>query len=225
MRVLLTEDHPSLGDSIRNALTKAGFTVDWARCAADAEDFRCMRPYDLCLLDLGLPDADGLDLLERWRRGENTTPVLVLTARGGLNDKVAGLDAGADDYLVKPFAMEELLARCRALLRRPANRSPNRITLGLLDIDPLGHEVSVNRLPLVLGRRETQLLCALAVRAGRVVTRDRLEAAMYSGDEAVGPNALEVTASRLRNALANAQAGFLVVAVRGVGYMLKEDMS
>jgi two-component system OmpR family response regulator len=225
MRILLTEDHPSLGDSIRHGLTKAGFTVDWARNAADSEELRRLCSYDLCLLDLGLPDADGLDLLDRWRRDANGTPVLVLTARGGLNDKVAGLDAGADDYLVKPFAIEELLARCRALLRRPADRSPDRIILGALEIDPLRHEVSVKGQPLVLSRREAQLLSALAARAGRVVTRDRLETALYGGDEAVSPNALEVAASRLRSALTNAEAGVIVVAVRGVGYMLKEDPS
>lgn len=225
MRILLTEDHPSLGDSIRHALSKAGFTVDWARNAAEAEELRRLCSYDLCLLDLGLPDADGLELLDLWRKDANTTPVLVLTARGGLNDKVAGLDAGADDYLVKPFAVEELLARCRALLRRPSDRSPHRLAFGLLEIDPISHEVSVKGQPLLLSRREVQLLSALAARAGRVVTRDQLETALYGGDEAVSPNALEVAASRLRSALTKAGAEVRVVAVRGVGYMLKEDRS
>jgi two-component system OmpR family response regulator len=223
MRILLTEDHPSLGDSLRRALTTAGFTVDWARSADEAVSFRAVEAYDLCLLDLGLPDGDGLDLLALWRREGAHAPILVLTARGGLNDRVVGLDAGADDYMVKPFAMEELLARCRALMRRPADRNPERINLGNLAVDPLNYEASINGRPLTLNRRESQLLAALATRSGRVVTRDRLEAVLYAENQAVSPNALEVTASRLRTALISAGARVAVVAVRGVGYMLKES--
>ncbi len=222
MRILLTEDHPSLGDSIRRSLAGAGFAVDWARTASEASAFSAVETYDLHLLDLGLPDGDGLELLAEWRRGPIGTRVLVLTARGGLNDRVAGLDAGADDYLVKPFAIEELLARCRALLRRPEDRAAERITLGALCVDPLKYEAEIRGQPVKLNRRESQLLTALALRSERVVTRDRLEAVLYDGDQAVSPNALEVSASRLRSTLNALDAGVYVVAVRGVGYMLKE---
>ena len=219
MRVLLVEDHPPLAEAVCDALRRAGFAVDHAGTAADAREMAALADYGLILLDLGLPDGDGTTLLPVLRGG-GRVPVIVLTARDQLADRIAGLDGGADDYVVKPVEMPELVARCRAILRRPGDRSGSTLTLGPLALDTLARSVSLHDAPLILGRRETGVLEQLMRAAGRVVSRQMLEEAIYGFDDEVGPNALEAAVSRLRRALEAADCPVPVVTIRGVGWML-----
>ena len=219
MRVLLVEDHPPLAEAVCDALRRAGFAVDHAGTAADARDMAALADYGLILLDLGLPDGDGTTLLPVLRGG-GRVPVIVLTARDQLADRIAGLDGGADDYVVKPVEMPELVARCRAILRRPGDRSGSTLTLGPLALDTLARSVSLHDAPLILGRRETGVLEQLMRAAGRVVSRQMLEESIYGFDDEVGPNALEAAVSRLRRALEAADCPVPVVTIRGVGWML-----
>lgn len=222
MRVLLVEDHPPLAEAVSDALRRAGFAVDHAATAAEARELAALASHALILLDLGLPDGDGLRLLPVLRRG-GRTPVIVLTARDRLDDRVAGLDGGADDYVVKPVEMPELVARARAVLRRPGDRSDTMLRLGPLALDTVARSVSVNDLPLVLGRRELGVLEHLMRNAGRVASRQALEEAIYTIDDEVTPNALEAAVSRLRRALEAAACPVPVVNVRGVGWMLPRE--
>ena len=219
MRVLLVEDHPPLAEAVCDALRRAGFAVDHAGTAADAREMAALADYGLILLDLGLPDGDGTTLLPVLRGG-GRVPVIVLTARDQLADRIAGLDGGADDYVVKPVEMPELVARCRAILRRPGDRSGRTITVGPLALDTLARSVSLHDAPLILGRRETGVLEQLMRAAGRVVSRQMLEESIYGFDDEVGPNALEAAVSRLRRALEAADCPVPVVTIRGVGWML-----
>lgn len=219
MRVLLVEDHPPLAEAVCDALRRAGFAVDHAGTAADAREMAALADYGLILLDLGLPDGDGTTLLPVLRDG-GRVPVIVLTARDQLADRIAGLDGGADDYVVKPVEMPELVARCRAILRRPGDRSGSTLTLGPLALDTLARSVSLHDAPLILGRRETGVLEQLMRAPGRVVSRQMLEEAIYGFDDEVGPNALEAAVSRLRRALEAADCPVPVVTIRGVGWML-----
>lgn len=221
MRVLLVEDHERLGESLREALKAALFTVDWVRSLEDAADLADLNPYELVLLDLGLPDGDGLDLIRTWRAGGRTTPVLVLTARGELNDRVRGLDEGADDYLVKPFELREMISRCRALLRRPGGLAAACVRLGALEVDMTTGAATFLGKPLALNRREQQLLLALVRRPGQVCSRAYLEGALY--DHAADPtlNALEVSISRLRGTLRASGLHDAIRTVRGVGYVFQ----
>jgi two-component system OmpR family response regulator len=219
MRVLLVEDHPPLAEAVCDALRRAGFAVDHAGTAADAREMAALADYGLILLDLGLPDGDGTTLLPVLRGG-GRVPVIVLTARDQLADRIAGLDGGADDYVVKPVEMPELVARCRAILRRPGDRSGSTLTLGPLALDTLARSVSLHDAPLILGRRETGVLEQLMRAAGRVVSRQMLEESIYGFDDEVGPNALEAAVSRLRRALEAADCPVPVVTIRGVGWML-----
>ncbi|ARU01954.1 response regulator transcription factor [Yoonia vestfoldensis] len=219
MRVLLVEDHPPLAEAVCDALRRAGFAVDHAGTAADAREMAALANYGLILLDLGLPDGDGTTLLPVLRGG-GRVPVIVLTARDQLADRIAGLDGGADDYVVKPVEMPELVARCRAILRRPGDRSGSTLTLGPLALDTLARSVSLHDAPLILGRRETGVLEQLMRAAGRVVSRQMLEESIYGFDDEVGPNALEAAVSRLRRALEAADCPVPVVTIRGVGWML-----
>lgn len=221
MRLLLIEDNERLGQLIREGLTKDGLAVDWQRSLEEGEATLEAAAFDLVLLDLGLPDGDGLDLIRRLRRTSDTTPILVLTARGGLTDRITGLDAGADDYLIKPFDIAELSARCRALLRRPAQGLTPVLSAGRLTFDTSTRQAANDGVPIDLSRREAGLLEALMRRAGSVLTKQALEEAVYDFNEPVTPNAVEVAISRLRRKLDEAGATDVLHNVRGVGYMLK----
>jgi DNA-binding response OmpR family regulator len=221
MRLLLIEDNERLGQLIRDGLTKDGLAVDWQQTLEDGEATLEAASFDLVLLDLGLPDGDGLDLIRRLRRASDTIPILVLTARGGLSDRVTGLDAGADDYLVKPFDISELSARCRALLRRPAQGLTPILAVGKLSFDTSSRQAAFDGAQIDLSRREAGLLEVLMRRAGAVLTKQALEEAVYDFNEPVTPNAVEVAISRLRRRLDEAGAKDILHNVRGVGYMLK----
>ncbi|WP_439526853.1 response regulator [Roseovarius mucosus] len=224
MRVLLVEDHPPLAEAVCDALRRSGFAVDHAATAADARELSGLSDYGLVLLDLGLPDGDGLRLLPTLRQG-GRVPVIVLTARDQLADRLAGLDGGADDYVVKPVEMPELVARARAVLRRPGDRSDTTLRLGALSLDTAARSVSVNDAPIILGRRELGVLEHLMRNAGRVASRKVLEEAIYTIDDEVTPNALEAAVSRLRRALETAGCPVPIVNVRGVGWMLPREGS
>jgi len=221
MRLLLVEDHAPLAEAIAAALSRGGFAVDHAATAAAARDLVAVAVHDLAVLDLGLPDGDGLDLLAEWRATPGL-PVIVLTARDGLHERVAGLDAGADDYVVKPVEMPELLARCRAVLRRPGGRLGTLLEAGPVCLDTTSRQVAVAGRPLALGRRETGVLEQLLRAKGRVVTRRALEEALYGIDDGVSPNALDAAVSRLRRALEAAGAPLTIHVVRGVGWVLSD---
>lgn len=216
MRLLLVEDDPMIGESVRQGLRQDGFTVDWARDGKDAELALEAEPYALVLLDLGLPGKSGLDLLERLRRRGDGIPVLIMTARDTVADRVRGLDTGADDYLVKPFDLEEMSARIRALLRRRAGRSQPGIAYGALTLDPATHEVTLRGKPLLLSAREFALLRALLEKPGAVLSRARLEEILYGWDEEVESNAVEVHIHNMRKKL----GVDAIRNVRGVGYMV-----
>lgn len=217
-RILLIEDHPSLGESTAEYLRRAGHAVDHAQTLATARALMADVAFDLVLLDLGLPDGDGMDLL---RQKAGPAPVLVLTARGTLNERIEGLDRGADDYLVKPFALEELGARCRTLLRRGAGPVRTRVSLGRLSFDAATQALETGDIRFDLSRRERQLLTALMLRPGKVCTRQYLETQLYDQTEPVGPNALETTVSRLRAQLDQHDCGVELRTIRGVGYLLE----
>lgn len=222
MRILLVEDEPELASVLRAALKRHDMVCDHAASLLEAEDFAAADSYDAILLDRQLPDGDGLTLVPKLRARGNATPVLVLTARSDTADKVDGLDMGADDYLAKPFAFEELLARLRALLRRPANVQTQVIKAGDLSFD-FGHrEVSVRGEPLTLPRRELLVLEALFKRTGRMVQRSSLMEAVFGLDDEIQSNALDTHVSRLRRKLAEADCGVEINGVRGVGYLLRE---
>jgi two-component system OmpR family response regulator len=222
MRVLLVEDHPPLAEAVKDALQRAGFAVDHACCAREARDMADLADYSLVLLDLGLPDGDGLVLLPELRQA-GRVPVIVVTARDQLPDRLAGLDGGADDYVVKPVDMPELIARCRAVLRRPGDRAESVLRVGPLALDTAARMVSVQDDPVSLGRREVSVLEQLMRAAGRVVSRRVLEEAVYGFDDEVSPNALEAAVSRLRRALETAGCPLPIVTVRGVGWMLAKE--
>ena len=223
MRLLLIEDHARLGELVLTGLVAEGFVVDWARSMAEAFEARDASAYDLILLDLGLPDGDGLDLVRRLRRARDATPILILTARGGLGDRIVGLDLGADDYLVKPFEMAELMARCRALLRRPGACLGVILEWGNVALDTAGRSLTVGGLSVATPPRELALLESLMRRAGQVVSRSGLEQQLYSLDAEVTPNALEVSVSRLRRRLAGARADVVLKTAHGVGYALVRE--
>lgn len=222
MRLLLVEDVPALADLTRDALENEGFRVETAQRLASARDALAIAPPDVIVLDLGLPDGDGRDFLAQLRREGHRMPVLVVTARGGLNDKVEGLDGGADDYVVKPVAPAEIAARCRALLRRPETLFGRRLVLANLSFEPASRNAAIGGERLALPRRETDLLEVLMRRAGQVVPRRAIEDAIYIADETPGPNALEASVSRLRRCLRGGGAQADIHTVRGIGYMLLE---
>ena len=221
LRVLLVEDEPDMACALAAALKRYDMVVDLIATLADAEEVVASNAYDAILLDRQLPDGDGLSLIPKLRMKGLSVPVIVLTARGELADRVAGLDGGADDYLGKPFAVEELLARLRAVLRRPADLSSETVRLGRLSFDLGNREASVGGQPLDLPRRELLVLETLLRRMGRTVPRSSLEEAVYSIDDEIQSNALDTHVSRLRRKLSEAQADIEIHAVRGVGYLLK----
>lgn len=221
MRILVVEDEAELGGIIARNLDRAGLAADLVGGATDAEAALRLARYDLVILDLGLPDGDGLVLLRELRARGDSVPVLILTARDSLEDRVCGLDAGADDYLLKPFAMAELIARVRTLLRRPRQTVDRVLRSGNLAFDVESRTVEVDGRPLLMGRREIALLEALMRSEGRIVTRDTLEMAVYGIVREIGPNAIEVAVHRLRREIEQAGAATRIHTVRGVGYMLE----
>jgi two-component system response regulator QseB len=219
--LLVIEDNERLAALVADGLGARGYACDVAHALSDADAALAAAAFDAIVLDLGLPDGDGLDWL-RARKPSGEPPALILTARGALEDRVNGLDAGADDYLVKPFSIDELAARLRALLRRPGRRADPVLRVGLLSYDAASRIASVGDRPLDLARREADLLELLMRRAGQVVRRQSIEESIYSFDEAVTPNAVEAIVSRLRRKLEEAGLSGQLHTVRGVGYLLRE---
>lgn len=218
MSILLVEDDQDLATGLLEALRKEGLSINHVGTGKAALHVINTETPEIVILDLGLPDKDGLDVLRQVRRQHRDLPVLVLTARDSLGDKVAGLDSGADDYLAKPFEMAELLARLRVLGRRMGTSSSNVISVGAVNLDTTSQTVTVNGQPADLPRREYMLLKVLMENAGRVQTRDSLENKLYSWGEEVASNALEVHIHHLRKKLGSD----FIATVRGVGYTVKE---
>ncbi|MCL4182010.1 MAG: response regulator transcription factor [Burkholderiaceae bacterium] len=216
MRLLIAEDEPTLAAQLREALAAAGYAVDVADNGRDAHFLGSEEPYDAVVLDLGLPLLDGLSVLRRWRADGRTMPVLILTARDAWHEKVAGIDAGADDYLAKPFHMEELLARLRALIRRAAGRSSAEIACGPVVLDTRSGRVTVDGKALSLTAHEFRVLSYLMHRRGEIVSRSALTEHIYAQDFDRDSNTIEVFVARLRRKL---PPGFIET-VRGLGYRL-----
>ena len=216
MRILLVEDDLALGEGIRTALKPEGYTVDWLQDGVSALHALTHESFELVILDLGLPRMDGLQLLKHLRAAANPLPVLVLTARDATADRIAGLDAGADDYLTKPFDVAELKARLRALLRRSFNRPQPALEYRGISLDPVSQEVRYQDRVINLPRKEFLLLHELIVQPGRVLTRARLQQALYGWDEELESNALEVHVHHLRKKFFSE----LIRTVRGVGYLV-----
>jgi DNA-binding response OmpR family regulator len=223
MRLLLVEDNERFAALLKQGLAGAGYTVDVLATAEDASAALRTGRCDIVVLDLGLPDADGLSLLAEMRRRGDATPVMILTARGSVKDRVTGLQSGADDYLVKPFALEELIARLQALLRRPGNLLGLALKLGNLTLDTVAREVSVDERPIGLSPREIAVLEHLLRRSNRVVAKSLLETSLYGLSQEIGSNAVEVYVHRLRKHLAEIGARVQVHTVRGVGYLIAEE--
>lgn len=219
MRVLLIEDDLLLGDALQAGLRGKGFAVEWLRDGEAGAAALATDRFDAVVLDLGLPRLDGRRLLERRRGQGDHTPVLVLTARDALEDRVGGLDAGADDYVVKPVAIAELAARLRALVRRANGIARGQLEAGPLAVDPATRAVTWRGEPVELAPREYDVLLALTLKAGRVVTRQQIESALYEWDRSIESNAIEVHVHHLRRKL----SPDLIRTVRGVGYMMAAD--
>jgi two-component system response regulator QseB len=216
MRVLVVEDDPMIGRAVADGLQGDGYAVDWVRDGEAAELALRHSPYDLAVLDLGLPRKDGFEVLKSLRRARIEVPMLIITARDAVADRIAGLDHGADDYLVKPFDLDELLARARAVVRRRAGRASPEITYGALHLNPAKREVSWRGSGVELSAREFAVLEALMREPGTVVSRARLEDSVYGWGEEVGSNSIEVHLHHLRKKLDPA----LIRNVRGVGYRI-----
>jgi two-component system response regulator QseB len=219
MRLLLAEDDAMIGAAVRDRLRGQGFAVDWVRDGRAADAALMGDVYDLLLLDLGLPGREGLAVLKALRGRGSTLPVVILTARDAVDDRVAGLDAGADDYVVKPFDLKELEARLRAVLRRRAGSASSVIEHGRLSLDLASHELRRDGAPVPLSPREFALLHALLERPGRILSRAQLEERLYGWGEEVGSNVVEVHIHSLRRKL----GADLIRNVRGVGYRIPED--
>jgi len=216
MRILLVEDDPELGDGLMVGLRQAGFAVDWLRDGQAADQALHTEIFDFVVLDLGLPRLSGMEVLNRARHRGQTMPILILTARDATGDKVSGLDAGADDYLVKPIDLDELTARIRALTRRSAGRAAPLLLHGELAVDPAAHVVTLNGQAVELSSREFSLLQLLLENAGRVLTRTQLEQSLYGWRDEPDSNALEVHIHHLRRKLGSD----LIRTLRGVGYTI-----
>jgi two-component system OmpR family response regulator len=216
MRLLLVEDDPTLRAQLRACLADAGYAVDEADNGVDGHHLGAHEPYDVVVLDLGLPRLDGLSVLRRWREAGLTTPVIILTARDGWLEKVAGIDAGADDYLTKPFHLEELLARLRALIRRAQGLASPLLRCGALELDTRHSRVTLQGQPVSLTAHEYRLLAYLMHRPGTVVSRTELTEHLYAQDADRDSNTIEVFIARLRRKLPGAS----IETVRGMGYRL-----
>ncbi len=223
MRLLIIEDEARLSEILRSKLGDAGFTVDTASSAADAKAALELINYDATILDLGLPDGDGLTVLATVRRLGKTLPILILTARDAVEDRVAGLNAGADDYLTKPFAMTELIARIKALLRRPGGVLGITLDAGNVRLDTVGRELAIAGRPVRVSRRELAILEQMMRRFGRIVPKAVLEEKLYGIDEEPDSNTIPVHVHHLRRQLQTANANLAIHTIRGVGYILTED--
>lgn len=222
MRLLVIEDEPRIAEILKSSLRQAGFIVDAVHLCAEAREALALTAYDAAILDLGLPDGDGLKLLAEVRAARNRVPILILTARDAVEDRVCGLDTGADDYLIKPFATNELIARIKALLRRPGGALGLELHAGNIDFDTIGRDVRVGRTMLQLPRRECAILEHLMRRQGRVVPKSVLEEKLYGIDDELESNAVPVHVHHLRRRLQEAKATAEIHTVRGVGYLLTE---
>jgi DNA-binding response OmpR family regulator len=220
LRLLLVEDNDELAGLIEGQLQAGGYGLDRVDCVADAIAVLDSRSYAAMILDLGLPDGDGLKVLRHVRSRQLSLPVLILSARGAMDERVKGLEQGADDYLAKPFAFEELKARLAALLRRPGALLGAQLTVSNLVFDTQGRQASVEERPLPLSARETQLLELLMRRADRIVPKNAVEDQLFGLDDEFGSNAVEVYIHRLRKRLQDGKAGVTINTVRGVGYVL-----
>ncbi|WP_440088732.1 response regulator [Pseudomonas fragariae (ex Marin et al. 2024)] len=218
MRLLLIEDDVALGEGIHQALSREGYTVDWIRDGSSALHALLSETFDLAILDLGLPRLDGFEVLRRLRHSGSTLPVMILTARDSTEDRITGLDTGADDYLVKPFDVSELKARLRALLRRSAGRAKVLIEHAGISLDPGTQQVSYRGEPVTLTPKEYQLLYELLSPPGRVMTRERLMQLLYGWNEGAESNTLEVHIHHLRKKFSSD----LIRTIRGVGYLVEE---
>jgi two-component system OmpR family response regulator len=216
MRILLAEDEPQLCDQIRKSLSLEGRVVDVANDGVEAEFLGSTEPYDAIILDLGLPGRDGISVLREWRRQDIRTPVLILTARDGWSDRVDGLDAGADDYIAKPFHMPELAARVRAVLRRKSGNANPVIELGDVALDSRNGRVTISGMPVILTAQELAVLSYLAHNPGRLVSRTELSEHIYEYDGDRDSNTIAVFITRLRKKLGSE----LITTIRGRGYMI-----
>lgn len=221
MRVLLVEDEAELASALRASLQSHGIIMDHAPTLAYAEEAVRHGVHDVVLVDRQLPDGDGIGLVASMRKRRLHLPVIVLSARGALDDRIEGLDKGADDYLAKPFAIDELLARLRAVLRRPLDMRGEDIRIGALSFDAASRHAFVHGAPLELARRELLILECLVQRAGRTVLRSSLEDAVYTFDDEIQSNSLDANISRLRKKLGDAGAGVEIHGIRGVGYLMR----
>ncbi|WP_407180496.1 response regulator transcription factor [Bradyrhizobium sp. STM 3562] len=223
MRLLIVEDNEELAELLAKGLRAAGYGADILSTAEQAQSVLQTTHYAALILDLGLPDRDGLQLLREIRHRHNPIPVLVLTARGGLHDRVQGLRSGADDYLVKPFALEELIARLEAQLRRPGQLLGNCLRIANLEFDTQNRQVSIDEQPQALSARETAVLELLMRSKGRVVSKKQVEDHLYGHSGDVASNAIEVYVHRLRKQLSDRGARVQVHTIRGVGYLIAEE--
>ena len=222
MQILLFEDHDRLAIAIAEGLSEFGFGVDFFASAADGLSAMRTVAYAGIVLDLGLPDRDGIDVLRELRGRDTSTPILILTARDGVDDRVAALDAGADDYVLKPFAMKELAARLRALLRRPGRALGATLTVGNLRLDVAARQAAVNNSAVSFTPREIDALELLMRREGQVVSKAAFENGLYGISKIVSSNAIEVLISRVRRRLETAGANCSIHTLHGIGYVLKE---
>ena len=223
MRILLVEDDEMIGSGLQKALKKSGLTVNWVQDGEAADDALQVEPYDLLILDIGLPGESGLDILGRLRKQGNSVPVLMLTARDSISDRVAGLDMGADDYLLKPFALEELEARIRSLMRRKVGQAGNENGLlrhGKIALDPKTYEVFLNDRKVALSAREFAVVHTLIKAPKAVLSKAKLEESLYGWNEEVSSNTVEVHIHQIRKKLG---AGF-IKNIRNIGYTLGDDI-
>lgn len=218
MRILLVEDDELLGDGILSGLKQSNHVVDWVKDGISAEQALSIENFDMVVLDLGIPRKDGIEVITTIRKKENATPILILTARDSIDDKIKGLNAGADDYMVKPFDLDELEARIRALHRRNAGSPSTVITRGGLELDPASHVASLDGKDLNMPRREFALLQKLLENQSRVVSRENLLQSLYGWDDEVDSNTLEVHIHNLRKKL----GATAIRTIRGVGYMMEK---
>lgn len=220
MRILLVEDDPMIGRTVQEALKEVSYAVDWLKDGDSALTALQTQHYDLMLLDLGLPGRDGMQILEIARQEYNQVPVVIMTARDGLSDRIQGLDAGADDYVLKPFEMSELLARMRAVWRRHGGQATPNLNNGVLSLDPVTHQVSLleSGESFTLSNREFSLLQALMIRPGAILSRSSLEDRVYGWGEEVESNAIEFLIHALRKKLGNS----VIKNIRGVGWMVSK---
>lgn len=216
MRILLIEDDPQIGDGLNRGLQKLNMAVDWFRDGLQGASALEIAPYDAVVLDLGLPNIDGLDILKQWRSKKIDTPVLILTARDAITDRVSGLNHGADDYLCKPFALDEVAARLQALVRRRQGQTSSKLVYGALELDTAAQSATLHGEELSLTSREWALLQMLVSRPKHIISRAQIEEKLYSWDQEVESNAVEVYIHHLRKKIGNE----FIKTRRGLGYQL-----